>query len=430
LDNHLENHLVRFAGVLRSFGLPVGTSETLDALQALSYIDLADRDQFKAALRATLVKDTVQNLIFDNAFDAFFVPPEEREEQIGQHQQYQTAKEQVKKDLEFQTNALDLDEQYLDLYMQLPDEVQNRVRDFVKKTAEGKNVTPKFKPIVENVIRGALNFQRGQLDRPQLVPVESTGEEDLDAVLHKIAVDNQEKDIFYRDMDQINPEEYAETVALIRKLARRLAGGISRRYRKSQKANRVDVRRSLRAGIRYGGTLMELKYKQKRTQKPEIIFLCDVSGSMLKYSQFTLQFIKGLSEGLPQMKAFIFAEKLEPIDLRDFSIEGLKASASWGEGTDFHAALLQLQSAYAGLIRPAAVLVVLSDTKTQSPEGAARELAAIRRRVKEIVWLNPLPKNQWAKYPTVAQFQQYAAMWECSSLAHLAKVLGRHFAAS
>ena len=430
MDNLLENHLIRFAGVLRSFGLPVGTSETLDALRALEYIDMTDRQQFKSAMQATLVKDPVHNLIFENAFEAFFVPPEVREGQIEDHHGYQDAKEQVKKDLEFKDNALDLDEQYLDLYMQLPEEVQNRVRDFVKKTAEGKNVTPKFKPIVENVIKGALNFQRSQMDRPQLVPVESTGEEDLDAVLHKIAMENKEKDIFYRDMDQIDPEEYAETVALIRKLARRLAGGISRRYRKSQKADRVDVRRSLRAGIRFGGTLMDLKFRQKRTQKPQIVFLCDVSGSMLKYSQFTLQFIKGLAEGLPQMKAFIFAESLEKIDFSKFSIDGLQASASWGEGTNFFSALQKLQEDYPGMLRPGTVLVILSDTKTQFPEPAAQLMATINRRVKEIVWLNPLPKNQWAKYPTVAIFQKYAAMWECSSLAHLAKVLGRHFIAS
>lgn len=427
MNNYLENHVIRFAGVLRSFGLPVGTSETMDALKSLRFIQLTDREQFRSALRATLVKDPVHNPIFDNAFAAFFVTPEVREGQIEEYNGYQDAKEQVKKDLEFQTDELELDEHYLDLYMQLPEEVQNRVKDFIRKTAEGKNVTPKFKPIVENIIKGALNYQRTQMQKPQLIPVESTGEEDLDAVLYQIRAENKEKDIFYRDMDRIDPQEYGETIVLIRKLARRLAVGISRRYRKSRKAHRVDVRRSIRAGIRYGGALMELKYRQKRTQKPEIIFLCDVSGSMLKYSQFTLEFIKGLSDSLPQMKAFIFAESLEKIDLSQFSVEGLRKSANWGEGTNMLAAFQSLRADYSGLLRPAAVLVILSDTKTQFAEPAVRQLEALSSRIKQIVWLNPLPQSQWSKYPTISLFEKHCVMWECSSLAHLAKVLSRNF---
>jgi hypothetical protein len=195
----------------------------MDALQSLSFIELTDREQFRSALQATMVKDPVHNTVFNNAFEAFFVSPDIRDEQMEEHQDYQDAKQQVKKDLEFQSNQLDLDEHYLDLYMQLPEDVQHRVKDFVKKTAEGKNVTPKFRPIVENVIKGALNYQRTQLDKPQFVPVESTGEDDLDAVLYKIRSENNDKDIFYRDMDRVNPEEYGEMIALIRKLARRLA---------------------------------------------------------------------------------------------------------------------------------------------------------------------------------------------------------------
>ncbi|MEL7565362.1 MAG: VWA domain-containing protein, partial [Dehalobacterium sp.] len=210
---------------------------------------------------------------------------------------------------------------------------------------------------------------------------------------------------------------------LIRKLARRLATKISRRYKQSSKIKRIDVRRSIRAGIKYGGALLDLKYRQKKVQKPEIILLCDVSGSMVKYSQFTLQFMSGLSEVLPRMQAFVFADTLEKLNLAEFSFDNLAKSNGWGEGTNLNTSLNELLINYQGLFKHLTVLIILSDTKTLQPELAAHHLKHIKQKVKDIIWLNPLPGNQWGKYPTVELFKKYSTMWECSSLAHLANAL-------
>lgn len=425
--NYLEDHVARFAQVLRSFGLPVGTSEMLDALEALKYIELTDKSQFRSALKATLVKDPVHDAVFENAFSAYFVTPDVRKEQVKGHQDHLAAREEAKKELEFQDTALDLNERYLDMYLQLPEMEQKKVKDFVARTSQGKNVTSSFKPILEKVIKGALNYQKERRKELRLVPVEPVGEEEIDAVLHQITVGNKEKDLLYRNMEYIDESEYQEARVLIRKLTRRLASGISRRYRHSSKIKRVDLRRSIRAGIRYGGTLIDLKYKQKRIQKPEIVILCDISGSMLKYSQFTLLFMQALSESLPRINAFAFADNLEKIDFMGFSMERMTQSQIWGEGTNINTALKKLLENHYQVLRKVSVLIVLSDTKSLQGEEAAERLKEIKRRVKEIVWLNPLPKADWSRYPTVSLFQKYCSMRECSSLAQLSKVLTKHF---
>ncbi|MGI6066974.1 MAG: vWA domain-containing protein [Bacillota bacterium] len=425
--NYLEDHVARFAQVLRRFGLPVGTSEVLDALEALKYIELTDKNHFRTALKATLLKDPVNNAVFENAFNAYFVAPDVRKGQVQDHQDHLADREEAKKELEFQDTALDLDERYLDMYLQLPDKEQKRVKDFITRTSQGKNVTSSFKPILEKVIKGALNYQKERRKELRLVPVQPVGDEEIDAVLHQITVKNKEKDLLYRNMEYIDESEYQEARVLIRKLTRRLASGISRRYQHSSKIRRVDLRRSIRAGIRYGGTLIDLKYKQKKIQKPEIIFLCDISGSMLKYSQFTLLFMQALSESLPRINAFVFADSLEKVDFRRFSMEQLTHSQIWGEGTNIHAALKSLMENYYQVFRRASVLIVLSDTKSPQGDQAAERLKTIKRKVKEIVWLNPLPKADWSRYPTVSLFQKYCSMRECSSLAQLAKVLTKHF---
>ncbi|HWR57082.1 MAG TPA: hypothetical protein VN462_11260, partial [Negativicutes bacterium] len=73
--------------------------------------------------------------------------------------------------------------------------------------------------------------------------------------------------------------------------------------------------------------------------------------------------------------------------------------------------------------KPLTVLMILSDTKSLQPDLAAQQLKSIRKKVKEVIWLNPLPGNQWSKYPTVELFKRHSTMWECSSLAHLANAL-------
>lgn len=427
MNNFLENNIVRFVQILRSLGLNVGTSETMDALSAVQEIKLTDRKQFQAALKATLVKDIVYAPLFEQAFDAFFVNQEGREHQLEQKNEFEEVREQARNDLLFQDQTLQLDDRYVDMYARLPEETQQRIRDFLEKTSQGKNVSAKFQPIVENVIRGALNYQQAQGGSPPLIPVEPTGDEELDAVLYQIRSEQKEAGLFLQDMAAISEGEYDEALVLIRKLARRLATKMSRRYRQSAKASRIDIRRSLRAGLRYGGVLLDLKYRQKRLTKPEIVFLCDVSGSMLKYSGFTLQFFKGLSDSFPQMKAFIFADQLETIDLNRFSFQELTGSKNWGEGTNLFNALSSLEKNYPRLFQRSTVLVILSDTKSTQPDLAARCLEKMAPKTKEIVWLNPLPGSQWEKHPTVALFSKYVTMWECSSLALLSRALSHQF---
>ncbi|ATW25065.1 vWA domain-containing protein [Candidatus Formimonas warabiya] len=428
MDNFLENNIIRFVQILRSLGLQIGTSETYDALMAVRSIDLTDKKQFQSALQATLVKDAVHYPLFHSAFEKFFVESPSRAQQVEEKKEYVHEVEEAKKDLAFQDQPLDLDEQYRDMYAQLPAEAREQMKEFLKKTSEGKNVSRKFQPIVENVIKGALEYHRTHSSLPHMLPVELTGVEELDAVLHQVAHHKEVIDLFFQNMASIGENDYTEATVLIRKLARRLATRISRRYKRSSKIKRIDVRRSIRAGIPYGGTLLDLKYRQKKVQKPEIVLLCDVSGSMLKYSQFTLQFMSGLAEVLPRMQAFVFADALEKIDLTGFSLARLAQSTGWGEGTNLNVSLNKLLTTYQGLLRPSTVLIILSDTKSLQAELAAEKLKKIKQMIKEIIWLNPLPGGQWSKYPTVELFKKHATMWECSSLAHLSNALRKQLA--
>jgi hypothetical protein len=191
VEKFLENSIISFVQILRSLGLNIGTAETLDALGAIKIIDLTDKKQFKSTLKATLIKDAVNYPLFDSAFEKFFTESPRRENQVEEKKEFAKGREEAKKELEFQDQHLDLDQEYIDMYGQLPTKSKEQIKDFLKKTSQGKNVTPKFKPIVENVIKGALEYHRTHSDLPQLIPFELTGVEEIDAVLHQIAHDHK-----------------------------------------------------------------------------------------------------------------------------------------------------------------------------------------------------------------------------------------------
>ncbi|MEL7565361.1 MAG: hypothetical protein AAGU27_10795, partial [Dehalobacterium sp.] len=204
MENFLENNIARFVQILRSLGLQIGTSEILDAMSAVKNIDLTERILFQSALKATLVKDAIHYPLFDNAFIKFFVESPKRESQIEEKKEYLEGLEEAKKELEFQEEPLNLEQQYIEMYSQLPREARQQVKDFLKKTSEGKNVSPKFKPVVENVIKGALEYHRTHRDLPQMLPVEMTGIEEVDAILHQIAYNKEAVDLFFQNMAAIN----------------------------------------------------------------------------------------------------------------------------------------------------------------------------------------------------------------------------------
>jgi hypothetical protein len=235
------------------------------------------------------------------------------------------------------------------------------------------------------------------------------------------------------DMQRIPAQEMGRAMALIRRLAHRLAARIMRRYRASRRDERLDFRRTIRANYRHGGTLITLRYRARRLRKPRILLICDVSGSMAKYSSFTLYFAHGLAKAVSELHAFLFAEDLENFTPRLRSLTGgqdalaglAAGSRVWGKGTNLGLALRRLADEHDRLLTPDTVILVVSDTKTLAAAEAATTLGRMRARVRGIIWLNTVPLEQWPELPAVPLLAEHVDMYECSSLADLETVLSR-----
>ncbi len=438
----LDQHLVEFARLLRDLGIRVSASEIQDAMQGLVLVGLADKERVEAILQATMVKEPKQIPWFKEAFRAFFATPEQKrawesaaaeksaswQEKIGQSRQ----------ELRFQERELNLPEEDLAVYAQMSEEDQQRLRDFLDRSSQGMKsgipVDHSFQPVVEKVVRGSLDYWRRKLgEEDDLLMPPGRGDDGITSEVER-ALREQEIRFLAKDLKNISPEEWPQVVKLIRRLSQRLASQISRHYRAARRRGGVDIRRTVRANLRYGGVLIERRFRSRHSGRPRFVLLCDLSGSMLKYTEFVLQFVYGLASVVQGIETFAFADRLTYLtpqirkgqSFQEMVTAALPATGKqWGSGTNLAKSLAELLSEYAGKLSKRTVMIVVSDTQTLEPEQAATHLREVRRQVREILWLNTLPARRWSEAKGVELFQPLCQMYECYTLGHLHHILSK-----
>ena len=447
LHDTFENNFTRFIHILRHLGLRISSAEAVDAINALTEVDILDRSQVRTALTATLAKSSEDRVILDQAFQSFFVTPEERSERTARNQEIQeqeaqeirAAEDELKYEVEDPEGndsrevMVPLTEEEKGIYAKLPEQNRNKLRDYLQKQFQSNPVNNP-EQLIANMVRSSLNYWRHYLKLQGDGPpeVEYTGEAEIDEVLREV-VENirDEEHLMYQDIQKLTETDMPAATVLINKLSRRLATRIARRYHRSNKRQRLDLRRTIRHNIRYGGTMFRLKYRSRKVQKPKILLICDVSGSMAKYAGFVLQFMFGLSTAVEEIESFIFSEDVENITgkfeqkrpFAEMMTEIINLSESWGKGTDFGKALAVISEKHGDILHKQTFVIVVSDTKTLNAEKAAYRLSVLKKKVKDIVWLNTLPRRMWPDTPSVSVFGRYCRMFECNTLAHLDKIM-------
>lgn len=430
--------IVEFCHVLRGLGVRVSTSEMLDSAEALLQEDWADPQHIRAALQATLIKRHEDIPVFRQAFATFFLErkqqPPAREQTSGQPVQRRGAAETAG-ELTFQGQGLNISGELYQVYRQMAPQNRQRLRSFLEKTSGGHNVELKFKRVVEKVVVGSLEYWRRQLaaEEETAFPVRLCGEPAIDQTVEKAArrLEAEMQTLLHKDMRRIGEQDLPLVRRLIKQLAKELSSQLSRRYHKTHFAERIDLRRTIRDNTRYGGTMLQLKYKAAKRTKPNILLLCDVSGSMAQYAVFVLQFIYGLARLVDQIESFIFAEDLERMTVKfkkkqafaELMSEMMAQSGQWGKGTDLSKSLSTLCKDHRKVLRPSMVVIIVSDAKTVKGEAAISELAVLKKKVRNIIWLNTLPSSEWSRHKTIGFFQKYSYMVACSTLGDLTNII-------
>lgn len=452
IPDYLENNIIRFIYLLRSEGVRIGSSEVIDAFNALNLVSLGERETVKAALKSTLAKRPADQELFERTFEYFFTSPEIRDgfremrrEKIRERQH---SIREAEKTLTFRGESMDLSEKEKTVFSHMPEREKQRLQEFLEINESRQTLKKEYRPFLEALVKGRLQFWNKQLHRELKEDAVSPdiGDDELSAIRDAIAGNAMAGEgtagkgrgganILTEDMQYIARKDLPQATALIRRMARLLATRISRRYRYTSSRRSLDLRSTIRGSIQHGGVPFHLKYKSRRIRKPKLMLVCDVSGSMIRYTSFVLQFIYGLNTAVQRIESFVFSENLERITPyflqgRDFDstiARVVKESSEWGGGTSIDTALQSLLTRYREELTRNTIVIIVSDTRTIRHKEALQALNRLNGEVKEIIWLNTLPAEEWEKYSTVDSFKTLTTMFPCNTLADLERVMSRRF---
>jgi hypothetical protein len=457
--------LSSFIAELRTVGLPVSMSETVDAARALESIDVADQSLFRSALCATLVKSGDHLSAFDTAYEIFFATRQARgdvettagatpegvsregsspgtaqrsgaelaEQLFGAMRDHDlramrsSAAEAVARYAGIEPGRpvggayylyrtirqLDLDEMEKRLAALSLDGPADALAERLASD-ESHDRVEAFKSMVESEIRERLVDDRGA--EAMAESVRETLPEDID-VMHA------------------NREEMAQLERALRPLSRKLAVRLARRRRRRHRGP-IDLRHTVRSSLSTGGVPIDVRFKPPRPAKPEIVVIADVSGSVASFARFTLHLVHALSSQFSQVRSFVFVDGLDEVthlfaetDDPAEAVERITAEADVvaADGhSDYGRALSIFASRFAPELSRRTTVLVLGDARNNYHPARADFLEDIRSRVKALYWLNPEPKSYWNSGDSILSL--YAPhcddVLECRTLRQLETFVG------
>ncbi|MBW4093458.1 MAG: VWA domain-containing protein [Proteobacteria bacterium] len=200
-------------------------------------------------------------------------------------------------------------------------------------------------------------------------------------------------------LSNLDRRDYARMQVLVRAIAKKLAARYAR-PRRRQLRGQLDIRRTMRRNMGWGGIPFITAWKEKRIDKPRVIVLCDVSGSVAAMAQFLLMFLYALNEALADIRSFAFAGSLIEVSA---ILEGAPIEAAIAEilriigfgSSNYGNALADFEDGWMGIVDRKTTVLVLGDARGNRTDPRVDVLARIASRAKRVIWLNPEYRSAW-----------------------------------
>ncbi len=342
----IADNVLLFCRTLRKAGLPVGPGQVVDAAQAVLAMGIERRDDFRAALRAVLVTDPSQFRLFDQAFHIYFRNPR-------------------------------LLERMMDLLLPTLEQIQEQEND----NADADTAVRRLLEAVSEVDVGAEN------DEEVVIEMDYAGSSSLREVLRE------------KDFEQMSLDELREAKQLIRESVDLVRDAPTRRFRTDRCGRRVDLRKSMQLMLRNNGQLIELARKKRRLRPPTLVLICDISGSMSRYSRMFMHFAHALSCRGQTVHSFVFGTRLTNISrwLTDRDVDKalgrIAAEVSdWDGGTRIADCLQSFNIDWGRRVLAGRnVVILLSDgLERESGTDLGFQMERLHRCADQLIWLNPM----------------------------------------
>ena len=406
--------LSAFSRMLRLQGMSIGPKETADASQILIAMGLQEREQVKTALRTVYAKTREEQIAFDRVFDGFFISEEamrqQAKEQMQREAELEQARKEAQRDLQLNGQPMELSEDQKEAYAALPESEREKLRQFMRRY---KNNAERNPDLYTNLIHSV--FAKTLLEQQMRMEDAAVGGEAMDPELG----------LLFREISEFKDTEIPKAIDIIQTISRQINGELSAKRNHGGHSGKLDFRRTIRKGLETGGSFYRLRYKKKRNHRRHLVVLCDVSGSMLQFSEFALRFIQSLNQVAESSRVFLFSEELieaDPFSLQNMDLfrSYVKDCGIYGRGTDLGSALYRLCTMNPPALNTATTLLILSDTKTIDQPRAISAVAEAKRMAGRVLWLNPIPERHWKHIRSVQAFSSVTSMVSCNTLRSLA----------
>lgn len=451
----LEDRVLALVVALRRAGLPAAQTGAIDAVRVLQLIDLADRAQVREALAAVVVSAPSQRRTYDELFDLYLParPGPWGEQLDAEVVDAQGAEEEDPADrtAEEVLEALRSGEgeaiaraarRAVERHGRVEGR-DGRVTYFQYRVlravdlpallaalldADGAEGEEPLDPIEERLLRERFEERVRAFRHEVDVAIRQHAVEDRG--LEQVAARVVRPPIEERDLFNLTREERAELQTQLRPLARKLATRVAAK-RRDGRDGRLDVRRTVRRSLITGGVPVDPVFRPRRPHKPELVLLCDVSGSVASFSRFTLQLVHALQERFTTVRSFAFIDDLDEVtrwfahgDADEAARRMLvEARLVHLDGhSDYGRALSRFHLSHLAAVTPRSTVLLLGDARNNHRQANDWVLAEIRHRARRVHWLNPEPRRFWDTGDSIASTyaRHVDAMVEVRNLAQLA----------
>ena len=443
--------LSNFIKALRASDVRVSTAETIDAAAALDLIGFERRGLVKEALGQVLAKTPADKVRFNDCFERFFTfeaidseaaPDDEQTAQQdsapglepgasgsgsggdgglaavlergdGAAMQQRVASAARNVQLQnirlFTQRGMYIRRMLEDMGIDELDELLYALFKANDDDARGLRLKAQKARLIENVAE--------LVDRQMLMYTANAWPKLREEVLEKTP------------LARIEIRDFKVMQELVRKLAKRLVALHSRRRRVSRRGQ-LDVRRTIRRNIEYDGLLFDTVWKRVRIDRPKVIAVCDVSGSVAQVARFLLLFLYSVAEVLPKVRAFAFSSHLGEVtklfEHKPVEEAVVEAINTYGMGsTDYGGALAELERLTLADIDQRTTVIILGDARSNYGDAGERSLRRIHERARRVLWLNPEPLAFWNSGDS--EMQKLGAACDkvesCRTLKHLERVV-------
>jgi uncharacterized protein with von Willebrand factor type A (vWA) domain len=335
----LAENILYFARALRAAGMPVGPGSVLDALAAVEAAGVGTREDFYWTLHAVFVKRCEHSILFEQAFRLFF-------RKRG----------------------------YLE-----------RMLAALTQAPSGPPELPK--PGAQRVLDAlfAANKQSEE-DKPKT---------ELDA---RLTVSDREV-LERKDFAQMTAAEIAAAKDAIKRLVLPFDAIRTRRLAPHRHGHVIDMRRTLRASMKGGGAIIDLRYVGPKCKPPPIVALLDISGSMAQYTRLFLHFLHAVTDARKRVHTFLFGTRLTNVTRSlkakdpDEALEACSASVvDWSGGTRIATSLAAFNKHWARrVLTQGAIVLLFTDGLERDPDDRLGfEIDRLHRSCRRLIWLNPL----------------------------------------